>query len=113
VSVRRRASGRAHYNYFRDYDPATGRYVESDAVGLLEGPSTFAYSGNQSTMAIDPKGLLSLTMVASWSDQSSPLKGKSSRGGLTTAYLNNIKCVCECSGGSWLIRKQVRLRNQR
>src|SRR5262249_25496040 len=22
VSVRRRASGRAHYNYFRDYDPA-------------------------------------------------------------------------------------------
>jgi RHS repeat-associated protein len=23
-----------HYNYFRDYDPATGRYVESDPVGL-------------------------------------------------------------------------------
>ena len=24
-----------HYNYFRDYDPATGRYVESDPVGIL------------------------------------------------------------------------------
>jgi naphthoate synthase len=23
-----------HQNYFRDYDPATGRYVESDPVGL-------------------------------------------------------------------------------
>ena len=23
-----------HYNYFRDYDPQTGRYVESDPIGL-------------------------------------------------------------------------------
>ncbi|MFY0104376.1 RHS repeat-associated core domain-containing protein, partial [Acinetobacter baumannii] len=22
-----------HYNYFRDYDPSTGRYVESDPIG--------------------------------------------------------------------------------
>nr|WP_236215597.1 hypothetical protein [Pseudomonas otitidis] len=22
------------YNYFRDYDPETGRYVESDPIGL-------------------------------------------------------------------------------
>ncbi|MDF5946520.1 RHS repeat-associated core domain-containing protein [Pseudomonas aeruginosa] len=22
-----------HYNYFRDYDPETGRYVESDPIG--------------------------------------------------------------------------------
>jgi RHS repeat-associated protein len=26
-----------HYNYFRDYDPATGRYVESDPIGLTVG----------------------------------------------------------------------------
>jgi RHS repeat-associated protein len=24
-----------NYNYFRDYDPATGRYMESDPIGLL------------------------------------------------------------------------------
>lgn len=24
-----------HYNYFRDYDPETGRYVESDPIGIL------------------------------------------------------------------------------
>ena len=26
-----------HYNYFRDYDPTTGRYVESDPLGLIPG----------------------------------------------------------------------------
>ena len=24
-----------HYNYFRDYDPTTGRYVQSDPIGVL------------------------------------------------------------------------------
>jgi RHS repeat-associated protein len=28
---------RLHYNYFRDYDPRTGRYIESDPVGLAGG----------------------------------------------------------------------------
>jgi RHS repeat-associated protein len=32
-----------HYNYFRDYDPSTGRYIESDPIGLGAGLSTFAY----------------------------------------------------------------------
>jgi len=27
------------YNYFRDYDPASGRYVESDPIGLRAGIS--------------------------------------------------------------------------
>jgi len=24
-----------HYNYFRDYDPGTGRYIESDPMGYV------------------------------------------------------------------------------
>lgn len=43
--VRRRPRARTHYNYFRDYDPQTGRYVESDPIGLDGGSySTYLYA---------------------------------------------------------------------
>ena len=47
------------YNYFRDYDPAVGKYVESDPIGLDGGTmSTYTYVGDSPTMASDPLGLL-------------------------------------------------------
>ncbi len=46
-----------HYNYFRDYDPATGRYVESDPIGLKGGVSTYGYVMSVPVMALDPQGL--------------------------------------------------------
>jgi RHS repeat-associated protein len=52
------ASG-LHYNYFRDYDPAVGRYTQSDPIGLAGGINTFAYAGGRPTGAIDPRGLYS------------------------------------------------------
>jgi RHS repeat-associated protein len=46
-----------HYNYFRDYDPTIGRYVQSDPIGLGGGLNTFGYSLNQPMSRTDATGL--------------------------------------------------------
>ncbi|MFD9207428.1 DUF6531 domain-containing protein [Streptomyces sioyaensis] len=45
-----------HYNYFRHYDPETGRYVSPDPLGLDPAPNPVAYIDNPHT-AYDPLGL--------------------------------------------------------
>lgn len=45
-------------NWNRDYDPFTGKYVESDPMGLKAGINTYGYVGQQPTMRIDPTGLV-------------------------------------------------------
>jgi RHS repeat-associated protein len=47
-----------HQNYFRDYDPAIGRYVESDPIGL-EGLSysIYTYAGDNPNSYVDLFGL--------------------------------------------------------
>ena len=47
-----------NYNYFRDYDPTTGRYVESDPIGLNGGISTYGYVGTSPLMWKDSSGLV-------------------------------------------------------
>ncbi len=51
------ASGRRDYNYFRDYDPATGRYLQPDPIGLAGGVSMYGYVGGSPLGGIDPYGL--------------------------------------------------------
>ena len=46
-----------NYNYFRDYEASTGRYVESDPIGLEGGISTYAYVGSAPNRYSDPLGL--------------------------------------------------------
>ena len=47
-----------HYNYYRDYEPGSGRYIESDPIGVRAGPNTYAYTRNNPSRYIDRKGLL-------------------------------------------------------
>lgn len=47
----------SHYNYFRFYNPHTGRYNESDPIGLIGGVNTYLYAASNPLVSADPSGL--------------------------------------------------------
>ncbi len=49
-----------HYNYFRDYDPGLGRYIQSDPIGLKGGVNLFTYVKSTPITSFDPFGLVDI-----------------------------------------------------
>ena len=47
----------SHYNYYRDFDPSLGRYVESDPLGLHAGLNTYGYVTQDPLRRRDQYGL--------------------------------------------------------
>jgi len=55
------ASG-MNYNYFRDYNPQSGRYLQSDPIGLAGGVASYLYSYATSLVMVDNFGLQALPL---------------------------------------------------
>jgi RHS repeat-associated protein len=45
-----------HQNWMRDYDPTTGRYLEADPLGLVDGASVYGYVKQSPMRFTDPTG---------------------------------------------------------
>lgn len=54
-----------NYNVNRDYETATGRYIQSDPIGLLGGVGTFGYAFSSPHNIIDPLGLSGILVINS------------------------------------------------
>jgi RHS repeat-associated protein len=88
-----------HYNYFRDYDPSTGRYGESDPIGLKAGLNTYAYVDLRPVNQHDRSGLQSSELIRSW-----PLNGNFYPGferqdmvcSPPMDFLNSSPCLKKC-----------------
>jgi RHS repeat-associated protein len=55
-----------HLNGHRDFDPAVGRYTESDPIGLRGGSNTYAYVGGNPVSNVDPSGLFFTSVDAAY-----------------------------------------------
>lgn len=53
-----------HYNYMRDYDPATGRYVQSDPLGFEGGLNHYAYALLNPLNRVDADGQIAPLILA-------------------------------------------------
>jgi RHS repeat-associated protein len=45
-----------HQNWMRDYDPTTGRYLQADPLGLVDGASVYGYAHQSPIIYADPRG---------------------------------------------------------
>jgi RHS repeat-associated protein len=118
------SESKLHYNILRDYDPQSGRYTESDPMGLGAGLSSFSYVKGSPFIATDRTGLLPVNIsvesgyrtVTGWKN-STPLENVPGTGfvpstgpntrGRTTIGWNTPTVTCNKKDGIWNVSVAV------
>ena len=84
----------SHYNYSRDYESATGRYLQSDPIGLVGGVNLYNY------VELNPLG---------FADEFGEAISKDTRGKVLAENVTFFKCAtCECCGMDLIPSKKSR-----
>ncbi|HSX90331.1 MAG TPA: RHS repeat-associated core domain-containing protein [Pseudomonas sp.] len=84
-----------YQNYFRDYDSALGRYVQSDPIGVEGGVNYYGYAKGRPVRYVDLYGLEVFKCVAV--DSSGGGSGEEEVNG-EVVKMCNYKCTGECTG---------------
>jgi RHS repeat-associated protein len=83
------------YNIYRDYDPALGRYVESDPLGIEPSPNTYVYVGSNPLGLSDPGGLAPAPN-GNYSPGFTPQDGICTVPGAVGRSMNANFCILSC-----------------
>jgi len=89
-----------HYNYFRDYDPLRGGYIQSDPIGLKAGVNFYTYAEQNPVLAYDPYGLLSSCCQQAKQMILQNPKNKGAHGTVVCCYGKKESCVWSEQGAT-------------
>ena len=80
----------------RDYDPTTGRYIQGDPLGLVDGPSVYGYALQNPGRYVDPTGeaipLAAMAARAAWACAKNPACRAAAAGTAYAAYQWMMSC---------------------